>query len=93
MNKNVDIMLDKLSPAIDAKCERLKEARKEKIMSRVFLILCAAVVLLPTLFVAAGVSVTFLVALPAFMSLSIIVLLPVLISGKNEFQGGNDEHA
>ena len=89
MKSNVDQMLENLAPDIERKCEELKTARKERLQAREFILLCAAAVLIPTGLVFAGVSLTALIALPVFMSLGVILLLPVLISGKAENQGGN----
>lgn len=89
MKSNVDRMLDNLSPAIEQKCEELQTARKERIQTRIFVVLCAMVVLIPALLVFAGVSLTLLIAPLVFMSLSVILLLPVLLSGKVPEQGGN----
>lgn len=88
MKSNVDRMLDNLSPAIEQKCEELKTARKERIQARIFVMLCAMVVLIPALLVFAGVSLTMLVAPLIFMSLSVVMLLPVLLSGNVAKQGG-----
>lgn len=88
MKENVDRMMENLTPAIEQKCEELQAARKERLQSRVFVLLCAMVVLLPALLVFAGVSLTLLIAPLTFMSLSVILLLPVLLSGKVANQGG-----
>lgn len=89
MKSNVDIMLAALAPAIEQKCDELKATRKERIQSRIFILLCAMVVLIPALLVFAGVSLTVLIVPLAFMSLSVILLLPVLLSGRVPEQGGN----
>lgn len=88
MKSNVDRMLDSLAPAIDRKCEELQNARKERLQSRLFVLLCVMVVLIPALLVFAGVSLTALVVLLAFMALSVLLLLPVLLSGEAINQGG-----
>ena len=88
MNTNVERMLNELSPVIDQKCEELRAARKERLLSKVFILLCVMVVLIPTLLVFAGVSLTALIALPVFMALNAILLLPVLLSDKTSNQGG-----
>lgn len=88
MNDNVDRMLDALTPAIEQKCQELQAARKERLQARLFVLLCAAAVLLPALLVFAGVSLTLLIAPLAFMSLSVLLLLPVLLSGRTGDQGG-----
>lgn len=88
MNANVDRMIDELTPAIEQKCEELQNVRKERLQSRAFVLLCAMVVLIPALLVFAGVSLTMLLVPLAFMSLSVLLLLPVLVLGKTADQGG-----
>ena len=88
MNSNVDRMISNLTPAIEQKCAELQTARKERLQSRLFVLLCAMVVLIPALLVFAGVSLTVLIAPLAFMALSVLLLLPVLLSGKAENKGG-----
>jgi uncharacterized RDD family membrane protein YckC len=88
MNSNVDRMINNLTPAIEQKCEELQTERKERLGSRIFVLLCAMVVLIPALLVFAGVSLTILIAPLAFMSLSVLLLLPILLSGKTANQGG-----
>lgn len=88
MNSNVDRMISNLTPAIEQKCAELQTARKEWLQSRLFVLLCAMVVLIPALLVFAGVSLTVLIAPLAFMALSVLLLLPVLLSGKAGNKGG-----
>lgn len=88
MNSNVDRMISNLTPAIEQKCAELQTARKERLQSRLFVLLCAMVVLIPALLVFTGVSLTVLIAPLAFMALSVLLLLPVLLSGKAENKGG-----
>ena len=88
MNSNVDRMISNLTPAIEQKCAELQTARKERLQSRLFVLLCAMVVLIPALLVFAGVSLTVLIAPLAFMALSVLLLLPVLLSSKAGNKGG-----
>lgn len=88
MKSNVDRMIDNLTPAIEQKCEELQAARKERLQARVFVLLCVMVALIPALLVFANLSLTLLIAPFIFMSLSVILLLPVLLSGKAANQGG-----
>ena len=88
MNSNVDRMISNLTPAIEQKCAELQTARKERLQSRLFVLLGAMVVLIPALLVFAGVSLTVLIAPLAFMALSVLLLLPVLLSGKAGNKGG-----
>lgn len=88
MNSNIDRMLDNLASDIDQKCAEIKAMRKERLQSRIFALLCAMVAVVPALLVFAGMSLTVLIAPLIFMSLSVILLLPVLLSGKTANQGG-----
>ncbi len=88
MNSNVDRMINNLTPTIEQKCEELQIARKERLQSRLFILLCAMVVFIPALLVFAGISLTILIAPLVFMALSVLLLLPVLLSGKAGNQGG-----
>lgn len=88
MTSDVDRMLESLTPAIEQKCRQLQTARKERLQSRVFALLCAMVAVIPALLVFAGVSLAALLVPLAFASLSVILLLPVLLPGKAANQGG-----
>lgn len=88
MTSNVDRMLDNLAPDIEQKCKELRAVRKERLQTRAFVILCVMVAVVPALLILAGASLTVLIAPPVFMSLSVILLLPVLFSGKTENYGG-----
>lgn len=88
MTPHAEHMLKNLAPDIKRKCAEIKAARKERLQTRVFALLCAMVAIIPALLIFAGVSLTVLIAPPVFMSLSVILLLPVLLSGRTENQGG-----
>ncbi len=88
MRSNADELIRALTPAIEQKCGELQRARKERLQSRLFVLLCAMVVFVPALLVFAGISLTMLLAPLGFMSLSVLLLLPVLLSGRTEKQGG-----
>lgn len=88
MNEKADCLIRQLSPEIDRKCEALRESRRERRQSRLFLLVCALAVVLPAALVLAGISMLVLLVPVAFMSLSILSLLPVLssnsVNGKEE---------
>ncbi len=88
MKSNADRLLDDLAPAIAQKCGELRAARRERLLSRGFVLLCVMVALIPALLVFAGVSLTLLIAPLAFLSLSVVLLLPVLLSGRSANPGG-----
>lgn len=85
---NADRLIRELSPAIDQKCGELSAKRKEKRQARLFAALCVLAVLLPALLVFVGVSLTALIFPLVFMSLSALILSPVLLFGKAADQGG-----
>lgn len=87
MNEKADRMINNLTPEIARKCEELRAARKERFLSRLFIFMCAAVVLIPSLLVFIGVSLTVLVAPPIFMSFSVVLLLPALVRGRDAEKG------
>lgn len=88
MNSGVDRMIENLTPAIEQKCRRLQAARKEQLQGRIFAMLCVMTALIPALLVFTGVSLTVLIAPLILMSLSVLLLLPVLLSGKGTNLGG-----
>lgn len=88
MPSEVDRLLTGLSPTIEQKCTELKAARRERIHARLFVLLCVMIAIIPALLIFAGISLTVLIAPLLFMSLSVIFLLPVLLSGKTAGQGG-----
>lgn len=88
MNSDVDRMLRNPEPAIRQKCEELQTVRKERLQARIFMLLCAMVLLIPALLVLAGVSLAVLVTPLIFMALSVLLLLPTLLSGSAANSGG-----
>ena len=89
MNSNVDRMISNLTPAIEQKCAELQTARKE--LSAIPLVcsaLCHGGADSRARLCFAGVSLTVLIAPLAFMALSVLLLLPVLLSGKAGNKGG-----
>ena len=88
MNKNAEQMIRDLTPEIEKKCAELKTARRERCKSVVFVIMCIAAVLIPVLWVIFGWPFALLIVPIVFMSLCAVLLLPILLSGKTEDQGG-----
>lgn len=80
MNSKADKMIAMLSPEIDRKCEEMKQARREKARVRLFVLLCVAVVIIPTMFVFFGLSLTSLLTPVAFMGIALLILSPILIN-------------
>ena len=85
MKNDVDQLMLQLAPEIERKCEELKEARREQLKTRLFLLLCLLAVAVPTGLVFFGVSLALLLIPVVLMCLSVIFLLPILLKQ----QGGN----
>lgn len=84
---NADRLINSLSPVINEKCCELRKSKKDKIQSRLFIMLCAFTLIVPTLFVFIGFSLTALITPVLFMSVFILILLPILLNGKSAEQG------
>lgn len=85
---DADRMIQKLSLEMDRKCEELQTKHKERIQSRIFLLICILVAVVPALLVLVGVSLTMLIVPVLLMSLSVVLLLPVLLQGQKSEEGG-----
>ena len=88
MKQNADRLIQNLTPAIAQKCAQLQAARREKLQARLFAVLCVLTATIPALLVLAGVSLTVLLVPVLFMSLGVVLLLPVLLSGRAGEEGG-----
>ncbi len=89
MNQKVDELICELTPAINEKCDELIKKRKAVIQLRLFIALCILTVTVPTSLVFAGISLTLIIVPVVFMSLCVLLLLPVLLSNHEKEQGGN----
>lgn len=79
MTHDADRIIAVLSPEIDRECAELRQTRLERRRFRRFLALCALTVLLPTVFVIFGISLTALLISAAFASAAFLILSPILI--------------
>ena len=81
MNNNLDIMLSSLDDEIEKKCFEQKQKNTEKALKHVFMLACAAFILIPFLLVFAGVNL-FTLFLPAllFIAISFGALSPLLLN-------------
>ena len=89
MKQNADKLIQNLTPEIDKKCDELKAIRREKIQSRLFVILCVIIIVVPALLIFLGVPLTVLIAPILFMSLCVVMLLPIMLNGEIAQRGGN----
>lgn len=86
MNKGAKQLIHNLTPEIERKCEQIKLAKKEKLQTRLFLLLCLLVVIVPIALVIFGISLSVFIIPIIFMCLSVVMLLPILLGqqgGKN----------
>lgn len=86
MNKGSERLIHNLTPEIERKCQQIKLVKKEKLHTRLFLLLCMLVVVVPAALVIFGVSLTVFIVPILFMCLSVVMLLPILLGqqgGKN----------
>lgn len=88
MISNAERMIAVLSPEIDWKCAELQEARREKRNTGVFVLLCIMAILVPTLFVIFGLSLTTLLVPVIFTAVAFLILSPILINQTQQEQGG-----
>lgn len=73
-------VIESLTPSIDKKCREIKAQRKDKILTRLFVLLCIAMIIIPVLFVVFGISLAIFIAPVLFMCVCVVVLLPVIIN-------------
>lgn len=78
MKQNAEEVIRRLSPEISRKCTEIQNARRDRAMTGLFLLLCAALVIVPTLFIFFGLSLTTLLAPVLFAGLAFLLLAPVL---------------
>jgi len=81
----VDRMMAALEPDINKKCEEIKEARREKVLARFFVLLSIALVTIPTLLIFFGISLVSLVVPTTLITVAFLLLSPILMNQ----QGGS----
>lgn len=80
MDMQAEKMIAALSPEIDEKCAGIKEAKAEKLQSRIFMIMCILAVILPAVFVFFGISLSFIIVPIIFITAAFVILSPIIIS-------------
>lgn len=85
MDYDAEKMIMILSPEIDRKCDEMKQMHREKIQSYFFIILCIAMIVIPTVFVFFGMNLTAIAIPILFITTTFLLLSPILISR----QGGH----
>ncbi len=66
MRTDSEQLIRLLRPEINKKCDEIKEMKRERDKARLFILICIAVVSIPTIFVFFGVSIL-LIFLPVFI--------------------------
>ncbi len=81
MDHNLDQLLNSLDDEMDKKCFELRQKRTEKFLQRLFMIICAFLVIVPCMLVFAGINLWTL-CMPAvlFFVISLGVLSPLLLN-------------
>ncbi len=85
MEHDSEALIARLSPEIDRKCAEIRHNRVEKSYLRLFVLLCVLAVMLPTMFVFFGISLTALRTAITFTGAAFVLLSPILINQ----QGGH----
>lgn len=78
--EKVDILIKSLEPQIEMKCSQIKQKRKEKLLTKLFIALAAALLTIPELLIFFGVSLISIFTPIIFASAVIIITLPILFS-------------
>lgn len=79
MHHDAERMIAILTPVIDRKCAQIQQVRTEKLRSNLFAVLCAAVLVIPTIFVFFGISLVTLLIPAVFTASAFLLLSPILI--------------
>lgn len=85
MDCGAEKMIVMLSPEIDRKCDEMKQVHREKVQSYIFVMLCIAMIVIPTGFVFFGMNLSLIVMPIIFVAIAFILLSPILINQ----QGGH----
>lgn len=77
---NIDTLLLALEPEIDKKCGEIKQRKKEKLMTRLFIVMAAAFLTIPAALVFMGVTLLTIFLPILFAAAGFLILSPLLIS-------------
>lgn len=80
MKTDAERMIAVLSSAIDMKCAEIKEKRTARNGTKIFVLLCIAAILIPTLFVFFGFNLMTLIIPVIFIAVAFLILSPILIN-------------
>ena len=78
--EKVDILIQTLTPEIDAKCAKIKQKKSERLLTRVFIALAALMLTVPVLLVFFGISLFTLFIPTAFVGAVFLTAFPIMIS-------------
>lgn len=76
----IDAMLISLEPEIDKKCMEIKQKKNEKMLTKLFILLAAAFLIIPVMLVFAGASLTAIFIPVIVTAIAFAVSSPILIS-------------
>lgn len=84
MNDNKpDALLSLLNDEIEKKCFEIKHKRTEKTLKQFFITACALFVVIPILFIFAGVNLTLFIPVIIFFAVSFGILTPLLLNNNS----------
>lgn len=79
MDYGAEKMIVMLAPEIDRKCDEMKRVHREKVQSYFFVMLCIAMIVVPTVFVFFGMNLSSIVMPIIFIAIAFLMLSPILI--------------
>lgn len=79
-----DILLSILDDEIEKKCFEIKRKRTENALKRFFITACVLFILIPVIFIFAGVNLTLCVYVILFIAVSFGILTPLLLNNNSE---------
>jgi len=81
MNKDVNILLEKLEPEINKKCAEIKERKTNKKKQVIYMLLLVMFITLPSFLILFNLNITyFIIAIIIILILTIFIKLPDLLS-------------
>ena len=78
--EKIECLLDSLEPEIEKKCTELRHKRREKMLSKLFVALMAAVLVIPPALVFAGVNMLTILSPLLFIAAGFLILSPLVVS-------------
>ena len=78
--EKIELLLDSLEPEIEKKCMEIRQKKREKVLAKLFVVLMAAILILPPILVFTGVNGLTIIMPILFIAAGFVVLSPLLMS-------------